>query len=146
MHMPYALQLAYGAVRLSLVIAVSMCVLLVPLIILLTTRWGAVGGAAAWLVLNIFYLFFGTWLTHRELLPALGANWLAKDVGVPALMSVIVIVIARKVDMFCAFTLWPTLILAGFFTLFTVFANIMLFADTRAWIKHSWVQMKAMAA
>jgi O-antigen/teichoic acid export membrane protein len=88
MHLPYALQLAYGAVRLPLFIAASLCVLLVPLIFGLTSNYGAIGGASAWFVLNFLYLFYGTWLTHRSILKGLAFPWLLNDVGVPLLISV----------------------------------------------------------
>jgi O-antigen/teichoic acid export membrane protein len=90
MHFPYALQLAYGATRLPLTINMILMFIMVPLTITLARVYGAVGGAAAWALLNTLYLFVGTWLTHRSLLKGIGAKWLLGDVGLPLAMTVIV--------------------------------------------------------
>lgn len=90
MHFPYALQLAYGRTRLALSITIVLAVLLAPLIVFLTVRYGSVGSAGAWLVVNLSYVFLGTWLTHRTILRGLGTRWLAIDVGLPLLMSSLV--------------------------------------------------------
>lgn len=96
MHFPYALQLAYGMVRLPFLLASTLAVALIPLIIFLTRSFGAEGGAAAWLVLNGIYLFFGTWLTHRHLLKGLGRQWLVRDVAIPMGISVLVLFAGRQ--------------------------------------------------
>jgi len=83
MHMPYALQLAYGNTRLPFFITLTLIVLLVPLIVLLTFTRGAHGAAMAWLALHVAYLIIGTWLTHRHLLKGLGTTWILRDVGIP---------------------------------------------------------------
>jgi O-antigen/teichoic acid export membrane protein len=82
MHFPYALQLASGRVRLAFFIALSLCCLLVPLLVMFAFRWHALGGALAWCLLNVLYLFYGSWLTHRRLLRGMLFKWLLVDVGV----------------------------------------------------------------
>lgn len=89
MHLPYALQLAYGAVRLPLQINSILMVILLPLIIVLAGTFGAIGAAFAWLTLHSLYLLLGTWLTHRQLLSGLGRDWLLRDIGIPLGASVI---------------------------------------------------------
>lgn len=91
MHFPYALQLAHGMVRLPLIIATVLAIAVVPLIVYLTSSYGAAGGAAAWLLVNAAYVCFGTWLTHRRLLVGIGARWLFADVGMPFAVSLLVI-------------------------------------------------------
>lgn len=90
MYFPYALQLASGMTRLPLTINAILMVLLVPLLISFTSKYGAIGGAMAWLTLHVLYLLFGTWLTHRRLLKGIGAIWLIQDVGVPLMLSILV--------------------------------------------------------
>lgn len=87
MYMPYALQLAYGETTLPLRINLLLMIVQVPLTILLSVKYGALGGAVAWLVLHVLYLALGTWLTHRRLLPDAGHAWLTADIGVPLLAS-----------------------------------------------------------
>ena len=91
MHFPYSLQLACGMVRLPFAIAVSLMVLIVPLIIFLVLYHGVIGGAAAWLILNVVYLPFGAWLTHRHLLKGLGLKWVLQDVAIPFSLSALMI-------------------------------------------------------
>ena len=83
MYFPYALQLAYGRPRLPLQINLLLLALAVPLMALLAWRHGAIGGAAAGLLLFTTYLLLGTWMTHRVMLVGVGAKWLLVDVGRP---------------------------------------------------------------
>ena len=110
MHIPYALQLAFGWTRLNLTINSVSVLLLVPLMIVLTKRYGAVGGASVWVVLNAGYMFFGLPFMHRRLLPAEKWRWYLEDVGRPLLAAAPVAVIGRwiiKAD-------WPApMLLAG---------------------------------
>jgi hypothetical protein len=91
MHFPYALQLASGATRLPFTITTTLACLLAPLIIVATLRYGPIGSAAAWLCVNSIYVLFGTWLTHRRLLPGQGAAWLGREVAVPLLITLAVV-------------------------------------------------------
>lgn len=89
MFLPYALQLAYGMIRLPLTINAILMVVLVPLIIFSALTYGALGGAMAWLVLQVLYVVFGSWLTHRHLLKGVGGRWLFQDVGIPLALSLL---------------------------------------------------------
>lgn len=91
MHFPYALQLASGNTRLPLTINCILLIALVPLVVLLATRYGAVGGAASWAALNSVYLLVGTWLTHRIILRGWGLRWLTRDVLVPLALSILLV-------------------------------------------------------
>jgi O-antigen/teichoic acid export membrane protein len=91
MHFPYALQLASGMARLPLTINAILIVILVPTTIFLSLRFGSVGGAAAWALLNCIYLFIGTWLTHRSLLKGIGLHWILEDVGIPLGLSLLIV-------------------------------------------------------
>jgi len=91
MHFPYALQLAFGMVRLPLIITVTLIVIFAPMTITMALFYGAFGGALSWLVLNMVYLCFGTWLTHRYILNGVGFKWFAFDVLLPFLLSLAVV-------------------------------------------------------
>lgn len=91
MHFPYALQLAFGMTRIPLIIAVSLSVILVPMIVYFTRTYGAVGGGLAWLLLNVLYLLFGTWLTHKYLFMGMALDWLIRDVGAPLCISLLIV-------------------------------------------------------
>jgi len=87
MHFPYALQLACGLTRLPLTINAFLLATMAPSTLILALQFGALGGAMAWAGLNLVYLLFGTWLTHRRLLRGLGWSWLLADVALPAAVT-----------------------------------------------------------
>jgi O-antigen/teichoic acid export membrane protein len=96
MHFPYALQLAWGMTWIPLTINIILIAVMVPLTIFLALTYGAPGGAAAWLILEVLYVIFGTWLTHRHLLKSLAVRWLVQDLGVPLGLSFLVIVLGER--------------------------------------------------
>ncbi|WP_333681300.1 oligosaccharide flippase family protein [Dyella sp.] len=87
MFMPYALQLAYGNARLPLLINSLLLVIYMPLIIAFTLRYAEIGTAAAWLILHIFYVVVGAWLTHRYYLKHYAWRWVLKDVSIPVVSA-----------------------------------------------------------
>jgi len=91
MIFPYALQLSYGSTRIPFVIVISLLFVYVPMIFLLVHFYGVLGGASGWFVLNLIYLFFGTWMTHKTIMKGHGLNWIIFDVGFPLLVSLSII-------------------------------------------------------
>lgn len=87
MHIPYALQLAHGwpglAVRMNLVAVL----LLVPAILWATPRFGAVGAATVWVVLNAGYVLLGMQMMHGRLIADEKTRWYVQDVAGPALAA-----------------------------------------------------------
>ncbi|MHB1097285.1 MAG: oligosaccharide flippase family protein [Gemmatimonadaceae bacterium] len=95
MNAPYALQLAYGWTRLSIFKNVVAVAFLVPLTIFLSSRYGAVGAASAWLILNLGYLLIEIPVMHFRLFRHEKARWYRQDVGVPLLASLFVGTVGR---------------------------------------------------
>lgn len=122
MHIPHALQLAYGMTRLPLIINGVLMVIIIPLIIMLTIKYGAVGGAMAWALLNFLYVFLGTWLTHRYLLKNMGKEWLINDVGLPIGMVLMTGVLIKLVGQYFEYSIILRLIIGcfGVIVLFSV--------------------------
>jgi len=89
-HIPYALQLANGWARLSLTINVVSVLFVVPLLIVLTRWFGAVGAASVCVILNIGYLVSSVTVMHRRLIPAEKWRWCLEDVGRPLLAALVV--------------------------------------------------------
>ena len=87
MHIPYMLQLAHGwsgfAVRVNLV-AVAV---LVPAILWAAPRYGAIGTAWIWVLLNAGYVVFGIHFMYRRLLSGEKWKWYGRDVALPALTA-----------------------------------------------------------
>jgi O-antigen/teichoic acid export membrane protein len=95
MSLPYALQLAHGWTKLSLLITVALIVTMAPSIYAMSLHFGAVGAASIWLLLNLINLAVGLPLTHRRLLPGEALCWLFEDVAPPLAVSVAMMGFAR---------------------------------------------------
>jgi O-antigen/teichoic acid export membrane protein len=112
MNIPYALQLAAGWTRLALYANVVAIVVLLPAIVVLSSRYGAVGAAVVWLALNVGYATIGVGIMHRRLLRGELTRWYLVDVGLPLVASVGAAGAVRLV------AAGPTSVLALFATIF----------------------------
>ncbi len=91
MCLPYSLQLAYGWTRLAFCAnLLSVCVL-VPLLLLFTRRYGAMGAAAVWVILNAGYVCISFQVMHSRLLKGEQWRWYTQDVGLPLLAALIIV-------------------------------------------------------
>lgn len=88
MNLPYALQLAFGWTKLSFFKNLISVVLIVPLIIYMTTHYGATGAAIVWLVLNMSDIFFVIPIMHHRLLPKEKRRWYWQDVCIPLVVAI----------------------------------------------------------
>jgi O-antigen/teichoic acid export membrane protein len=95
MYIPYGVQLAYGRTALVVKGNIVAAVLQVPLVILLTLRYGVTGAATAWLVLAVYQVGILANLMHRTLLTKERAKWYFVDILLPASASLIPILIGR---------------------------------------------------
>lgn len=95
MHIPYALQLAHGWTRLAYTANVIGVLLLVPLLFVLVTRYGAVGAAVVWVLLNTGYILFSIPAMHRRLLKGEMGHWYKLDIGRPLIGALPIVVLAR---------------------------------------------------
>lgn len=100
MTIPGALMLASGWTKLPLFINTASVLLLVPLIVYMASRFGTVGGALGWLLLNAGYVSLGIAAMHRRLLPGQAGVWYWSDVGLPLLGAVVSVMIFRVIIAF----------------------------------------------
>lgn len=87
MYVPYQLQLAHGWTSLAIKINVMAVSLLVPAILWVVPRHGALGAAWIWIVLNAGYVLVGISLMHRRLIPVERWRWYGADVGLPTMVA-----------------------------------------------------------
>ncbi len=80
---PAYLQSAAGWPQLVLYTNLVSAVILIPSIIFMTSKFGAVGAALVWVVLNGGYLLFAVPIMHRKLLKGEKWRWYLEDVGIP---------------------------------------------------------------
>lgn len=97
MHLPYGLQLAYGWTSIGVRLTIAKVLVFLPLLIVLAARFGAIGAAAVWTLLNATHVAVGVPLTHRRLLKGDAGRWLLADVGIPTLAAFAAVFAARCV-------------------------------------------------
>ena len=93
--LPFALQIAHGWTRLSLIKNFVAVALLSPAMILMAQKWGSIGAAIAWIALNMGYFFIEIPIMHRRLLKGAMVPWYLVDVGRPLVIVVITLGLAR---------------------------------------------------
>lgn len=97
MHLPYALQLAHGWTSLAFYSNVIAVILLIPLLFIATSYYGAAGAAAIWIVLNGGYVLIQLQVMHRRLLKREQRRWYVEDVGLPLAAAVGVVGVGRSI-------------------------------------------------
>lgn len=97
MLIPYALQLAFGWTRLSLIFNFIGVIILVPSMIWLTILYGAVGSSCMWLTLNFSYVLGMIHLMHNRILKGEKWKWYINDVGKLFLIALTIILLGRLI-------------------------------------------------
>jgi len=83
MLLPYSLQLAHGWTRLANFMCLASVILLIPSMIYLTSMYGAMGAAFAWVALNCGWAMIFIPLMHRKLLKSELFHWYFQDFAIP---------------------------------------------------------------
>jgi O-antigen/teichoic acid export membrane protein len=97
MSLPYAAQLAYGWVSLALVVNSIALIVLAPVLIVLVNRYGLLGAAGTWALLNLGYVLIEVPIMHRRILRGEWARWLFSDVAAPLVPAAAVVVLAHYI-------------------------------------------------
>jgi len=95
MSMPYAAQLAHGWVSLALVVNTVALLVLAPILLVLTSRYGLVGAGAAWALLNAGSLLIEVPIMHRRILRGQWRRWFLSDLMMPLLSAAAVVALGR---------------------------------------------------
>lgn len=95
MNIPYALQLAYGWTKLAFYAGLTSLVLIAPLTVLMVLKFGVIGGAISWIILNSGYILINVPIMHRRLLKKEQWKWYIDDVGKPLITVLIIVLIGR---------------------------------------------------
>lgn len=95
LSMSYALQLSYGWTRLPLIQNIIAICLLVPPMFWATQKFGALGAAGIWILLNLGYFLITIPVMHTRLLKSEMRSWYLYDIFVPFLSVFSVIYMSR---------------------------------------------------
>jgi O-antigen/teichoic acid export membrane protein len=90
MHIPFLLTLAYGWTRFGVYLNIISVLLLVPSVIWATVRYGAMGAASIWVILNVGYVLISTHFLYRRLLITEKWRWYGKDLLLPMLATILI--------------------------------------------------------
>ncbi len=92
MHIPYALQWAYGWTKLVFYQHLIMIILAVPCIFIFTQMYGIMGAAITWNILNSSSIIIMIPLMHKRLLPHEQKKWYIEDNLMPLIGALSVVV------------------------------------------------------
>ena len=95
MWVTFQLQLAYAWTRISLIGNILGLSILFPLFFYSLPRYGTVGVASSWLVINLFLFFIMSHLTFRKILKTEKWEWYLKDILIPFTFGLGVAVTAK---------------------------------------------------
>ncbi len=140
-HMPYVAQLAYGWSSFAAKVNLIAVIVLIPMMFLATSAYGAFGAAAVWVALNAGYIFISSHFMFRRILGQEKGHWFGHDLFAP-ILSVAAVV--------CVFAHWqPALngkyLELGYITLsgiIAIIAGIAVSCDLRELLL-SYLQKKA---
>jgi len=101
MNVPYMLQLAHGWTSLSVKMNTLSTMILIPVIIVAVSRYGTLGAASAWLVLNLVSLVVSSHYMYSKIFPHVKWKWyresIAAPLGVATIVGVILLYITPEV-------------------------------------------------
>jgi O-antigen/teichoic acid export membrane protein len=83
MNIPYALQLAHGWTSLAFYSSILAAIILAPLLVFITRRYGLVGTATVWVLLNSGHVLITMQIMQRYLLRGELRRWYVEDIGLP---------------------------------------------------------------
>lgn len=96
MWIPYQAQLAHGWTGLATRINIIAVLIIVPAILWVAPRYGAVGAAWVWVILNAGYVLIGVHFMYRKILRAEKWRWYKNDLIQPLGAAVITALIIDK--------------------------------------------------
>lgn len=87
MWIPYQMQLAHGWTKFGIYINSVAVLLIVPFIFYVVPRYGSMGAALVWVVLNVAYGLIAMQFAYRKILPTEKWRWYYGDVLAPLIAS-----------------------------------------------------------
>ena len=98
MQMPYHLQLAHGWTGLSVKVNVVAVLALIPCLLWAVPRFGPIGAAWIWVVLNAGYVLCAVQLMHLRVMPNEKWRWYLFDILLPMAGAIGIMIMAQQVQ------------------------------------------------
>lgn len=83
MYIPSQAQIAYGWTSLTIIVNTIAVLFFIPAILWVVPRYGAIGAAWLWIIINIGYLLIAVQFMYRRILLKEKFRWYIKDVLIP---------------------------------------------------------------
>jgi len=97
MVMPYNLIVANGWTKFTIIQNLIAAILLIPLLLVLTKKYGAIGATSVWVIVNTGYILISQPLMHRKLLKTELFRWYWKDTFLPMLPPMAAVILIKLV-------------------------------------------------
>jgi len=91
MQIPYQLQLAYKWTSLTFYMNLCEIIVLIPLLLFFTNKYGPIGAASIWVIVNGAYIVCEIPLMHRRLLKKEMLKWYTVDIAIPLGITLFVV-------------------------------------------------------
>ena len=95
MFMPYTICLTYNNTKLALYTNIAILIVLIPSTIFFALKFGGIGGAFCWLVINIIYVIVNPIMIHNRFLKGEAAKWYWTDTIKPVLGCTVVLLLTK---------------------------------------------------
>lgn len=95
---PYYLQYAKGNLRFHLIGNIIQLVVLLPIIIFVAQKFGALGAGWVWLITNILYLILWVSYVHAQIEPGINKQWYKSFLSIAILVSLVSLSLAGMID------------------------------------------------
>lgn len=97
LNIPYQLSLAFGWTKFGLYQNILLILIMSPLTIYLALNYGAVGGASAWAITNLIFMFITPIFIHKKLLNNESLKWYTNGLLFPLLITVIIVFSCKQI-------------------------------------------------
>jgi O-antigen/teichoic acid export membrane protein len=97
MNVPYGLTLAFGWAKFGVIITSIASIIMIPLIIISTKKYGAIGAAFSWMILNIGYFIFFMFPIHRKILKGILFKWYSQALVLQVFLAIVFAIFAKVV-------------------------------------------------
>lgn len=124
MIMPYNLLIANGWTKFTIYQNSIAAIILVPLLFILSGKYGALGGAFVWVIVNAGYVFISQPLMHRKLLKNELWKWYWNDTLLPMLPSLAVVLLIKFLLQYFFPTFQMNIFIIGGTLLFVMSASV----------------------
>jgi Membrane protein involved in the export of O-antigen and teichoic acid len=134
MVMPHYLLVANGWTRFIIYQNTIAAIILLPLLFLWTSWYGAIGATFVWVIVNVGYVFISLPLMHRRLLKNELSRWYLKDTLLPMIPSLMVVLITKLSLHYFFPNLQINLVIIGTVFLLVMTASLINIPDVRIYL------------